>query len=84
MASKSALQKLFVGNLPWTVGHRELRLFFSEFGRVQSANVVFDKKTGLSKGFGFVVFNNKDAVDHLEKQNKLTLENNTVYVQRSQ
>jgi RNA recognition motif-containing protein len=84
MASKSALQKLFVGNLPWTVGHRELRLFFSEFGRVQSANVVFDNKTGLSKGFGFVVFNNKDAVDHLEKQNKLTLENNTVYVQRSQ
>lgn len=53
MASR-AIQKLFVGNLNWTTSHRELKNYFAEFGRVVRAEVVFDKTTGLSKGYGFV------------------------------
>lgn len=74
-------QKLFVGNLPWSVGHQELRQYFREFGRVISANVVFDKKTGCSKGYGFVIFSNKSALTTLEAKSKLTLEGQSLNIQ---
>ncbi|XP_063218447.1 acyl-CoA-binding domain-containing protein 6-like [Bacillus rossius redtenbacheri] len=50
------IRKFFVGNLPWTVGSRELRTYFSEFGPLVSANIIFDRNTGISRGYGFVVF----------------------------
>jgi RNA recognition motif-containing protein len=53
--------RVFVGNLPWTIGSHELRQFASTFGPVQQAVVVFDKSTGLSKGYGFVTFANREA-----------------------
>lgn len=46
-------KKLYVGNLPYSVGEDELRELFSEAGEVQSAKVITDE-TGRSKGFGFV------------------------------
>jgi RNA recognition motif-containing protein len=82
MASRN-FHKIFVSNLPFTVGHRELRKYFQEFGRVISANVVFNKKTGLSKGYGFVVFPNKKALESLENKQKHTLEHNNIYYQSS-
>lgn len=80
MASRN-IHKIFVSNLPFSVGHRELRKYFQEFGRVASANVVFNKKTGLSRGFGFVVFNNKNALESLENKQKHVLEHNNIYFQ---
>ena len=53
--------RVFVGNLPWTIGNNELRAFASSFGAVQQAVVVFDKSTGLSKGYGFVTFSTREA-----------------------
>ena len=47
-------QKLFVGNLPYTTADDDLRNLFAQAGTVQSANVVLDKMTGRSRGFGFV------------------------------
>lgn len=86
MASASAagrtVQKFFVTNLPWTVGHRELRGYFSEFGKVFSANVVFDKKTGHSKRYGFVLLH-QAGVPNLEQRQKHTLENHNLVIQRS-
>ncbi len=46
--------KLFVGNLPWSVGDTELNDIFREHGEVQSARVISDRDTGRSRGFGFV------------------------------
>lgn len=46
--------KLFVGNLPWSVGDIELEQIFSPHGQVQSARVITDRDTGRSRGFGFV------------------------------
>ena len=46
--------KLFVGNLPWSVGDAQLEEVFSKYGQVQSARVITDRDTGRSRGFGFV------------------------------
>ncbi|ACL23076.1 MULTISPECIES: RNA recognition motif domain-containing protein [Chloroflexus] len=48
------LVKLFVGNLPWSVGDAELGAIFEPHGEVQSARVINDRDTGRSRGFGFV------------------------------
>ena len=46
--------KLYVGNLPYTVRDEDLQQSFSEFGSVTSAKVMMERDTGSSKGFGFV------------------------------
>jgi len=53
---KSVNKKLYVGNLPYTVGVDELRAHFTEAGEVVDAVVISDKYSGRSKGFGFVEF----------------------------
>lgn len=47
-------KKLYVGNLPYSVGSADLEQMFSQYGTVQSAQVIEDRETGRSKGFGFV------------------------------
>jgi len=47
-------KKLYVGNLAYQVGDADLEQLFSEFGTVQSVQVIQDRDTGRSKGFGFV------------------------------
>ena len=46
--------KLYVGNLPWSIGNQELEDLFSSYGTVTSANVITDRDTNRSIGFGFV------------------------------
>ena len=45
---------IYVGNLAYGVTDNELRDAFAEFGEVSRANVIMDRDTGRSKGFGFV------------------------------
>src|SRR5690606_25535323 len=47
-------KKLYVGNLSYQVDNVSLSDLFGEFGNVQSAEVIMDRDTGRSKGFGFV------------------------------
>ena len=46
--------KLYVGGLPYSITEGRLQEIFSAHGSVQSANVISDKFTGQSRGFGFV------------------------------
>jgi len=46
--------KLYVGNLPYSVRDGDLEQAFSQFGAVTSAKVMMERETGRSKGFGFV------------------------------
>ncbi len=46
--------KLYVGNLPYSVRDEDLQQAFSQFGSVTSAKVMMERDTGRSKGFGFV------------------------------
>jgi RNA recognition motif-containing protein len=47
-------KRLYVGNLSYSVTNESLEELFAQFGSVQSAQVVMDRDTGRSKGFGFV------------------------------
>ena len=46
--------KLYVGNLPYSVRDSDLEQSFGQFGAVTSAKVMMERDTGRSKGFGFV------------------------------
>jgi cold-inducible RNA-binding protein len=46
--------KLYVGNLSYDVNSSDLEQLFAQYGTVQSAEVISDRDTGRSKGFGFV------------------------------
>ena len=47
-------KKLYVGNLSYTTSSADLEQLFSRYGTVESADVITDRDTGRSKGFGFV------------------------------
>jgi len=49
-------RKLFVGGLPTDITQPEFEEFFSQFGELQKAVVMFDRETGRSRGFGFVTY----------------------------
>jgi RNA recognition motif-containing protein len=60
--------KLYVGNLPFTVGDADLQSLFSQAGTVKSAQVIKDRASGRSKGFGFVEMSSSD-----EAQSAITM-----------
>jgi len=45
---------IYVGNLSYEVTEEDLRTSFESFGKVESANIIKDKYSGKSKGFGFI------------------------------
>jgi RNA recognition motif-containing protein len=55
------LNKLYVGNLAYSVTDDSLRQQFAEFGPVTSAKVMMDRDSGRSKGFGFVEMGSGEA-----------------------
>jgi RNA recognition motif-containing protein len=59
--------RIYVGNLPYSVTDDELRDTFAEFGELSSAEVVKDKFSGQSKGFGFVEMPNNSEADQAIK-----------------
>ena len=65
-------KKLYVGNLTYGVSDSILEQLFSQFGTVQSAQVIQDRATGRSKGFGFVEMDTEAqaqaAIDGLHDQ----------------
>ena len=53
--------KLYVGNLSYTVSSSDLEQLFAQYGAVRSAQVITDRDTGRSKGFGFVEMSDDNA-----------------------
>ena len=55
--------KLYVGNLSFRVTSEDLQEHFAAAGAVESANVVYDRETGRSRGFGFVEMADEEAAN---------------------
>ncbi len=53
--------KIFVGNLPFTTTSDELRKMFESFGEITEAQIIINKFSGRSKGFGFVTFASEES-----------------------
>ena len=71
--------KLYVGNLPWSIGNQELEDLFSSFGTVTSANVITDRDTKRSRGFGFVELDS-GGPEAIEAMNESEVEGRKVIV----
>jgi RNA recognition motif-containing protein len=62
-------KKMYVGNLPFSSTEEDLRNLFANYGEVQSANLIIDRETGRSRGFGFVEMSEDDANTAMEALN---------------
>ena len=71
--------KLYVGNLPWSIGNQELEDLFSSYGTVTSANVITDWDTNRSRGFGFVELDS-GGPEAIEAMNESEVEGRKVIV----
>jgi len=62
-------KKIYVGNLPFSATEDEIRELFSEFGDVESVNLITDRESGRPRGFGFVEMSSgaEDAIQALHK-----------------
>ena len=56
-------KKLYVGNLPFSATEDDIRAAFEQHGAVASVNVITDRETGRSKGFGFVEMPDNSSAD---------------------
>jgi RNA recognition motif-containing protein len=54
---------IYVGNLPYSITDADLRATFGAFGDVAEVNLISDRYTGESKGFGFVEMQNNSEAD---------------------
>lgn len=61
-------KRLFIGGLPYSMDDTQLTDLFAKVGKVASANVIIDKYTSQSKGFGFVEMENDADAEEAIKQ----------------
>ncbi len=74
-------KKLYVGNLPYSATDSTLNQLFSQVGAVASAQVIMDRDSGRSKGFGFVEMTSEaDASSAIQKLNGQDLDGRALTV----
>ena len=75
---------IYIGNLPYSITEDELREAFSQFGQVDSANIIKDKFSGRSKGFGFVEMpNDGEAQSAIDSLNDTDLNGRSIKVNQA-
>lgn len=73
--------KLYVGNLPFKVREEDLMSLFQQAGTVESVNIIRDKFSGQSRGFGFVeMASQEEAQKAIDTLNGHSLENREIIV----
>jgi RNA recognition motif-containing protein len=79
------IMDIYVGQLPYNVNEVELKELFSEFGEIASVNLVMDRFSGRSKGFGFIEMpNNSEADKAIKALNKTILKGREIKVNQVQ
>ena len=76
--------KIYVGNLPWSVSDGDLEGLFAKVGAVDSAQVVTDRETGRSRGFGFVEMAQSDAQRAIAELNGQDVDGRALRVNEAQ
>uniref|UniRef100_A0A803Q044 RRM domain-containing protein n=1 Tax=Cannabis sativa TaxID=3483 RepID=A0A803Q044_CANSA len=77
--------RCFIGGLSWSTSDRGLKDAFDKYGKLVEAKVVVDKFSGRSRGFGFVTFDDKKAMDEaIEAMNGMELDGRTITVDKAQ
>jgi len=75
---------IYVGNLPYSLTEEELKAAFSEFGEVSSVNIIMDRMSGQSKGFGFVeMSDNSEADEAIKALNESALNGRNIKVNQA-
>ena len=75
--------KIYVGQLPYSVTEGELREMFLQYGEIESLNLIMDRYSGQSKGFGFVEMpNNSEADLAIKGLNKSTVKGREIKVNK--
>jgi RNA recognition motif-containing protein len=75
---------IYVGNLPYNISEDDLKATFSEFGEVETVNIIKDKFSGQSKGFGFVEMpSNSEADKAIKALNDTDLKGRNVKVNQA-
>ncbi|HEY2663855.1 MAG TPA: RNA-binding protein [Candidatus Binataceae bacterium] len=78
-------RRLYVGNLAWAVSDNDLRDLFAEAGEVQNAQVIVDRETNRSRGFGFVEMASDEAAESaIKKFNGRDLKGRAIRVNEAQ
>ncbi|XP_023131680.1 cold inducible RNA binding protein a isoform X4 [Amphiprion ocellaris] len=73
--------KLFIGGLSFETNEDSLAAAFGKYGTIEKVDVIRDKETGRSRGFGFVKYDNaEDAKDALDAMNGKTLDGRAIRV----
>ena len=76
--------KVYVGNLPWSVTDTDLQNLFEPFGSVDSAQVVTDRESGRSRGFGFVEMAAQYAAEAIAKLNGREIDSRALRVNEAE
>jgi RNA recognition motif-containing protein len=72
---------IYVSNLSYNTNSKSLQQLFADYGEVTSANVITDKETGRSRGFGFVeMSNDEEAQKAINELNETEFEGKTINV----
>ena len=77
-------KSIYVANLPWSATEDQIRNLFSQYGTVNSVNLITDRETGRARGFGFVEMAAADAAGAIEALDGSSLEGRNLKVNEAQ
>ncbi|XP_050443369.1 heterogeneous nuclear ribonucleoprotein 27C-like isoform X2 [Adelges cooleyi] len=80
----SSYPKVFLGGLPSNVTETDLRTFFSRYGKVMEVVIMYDQEKKKSRGFGFLSFEDDDAVDRCVAEHFVNLSGKQVEIKKAE
>lgn len=74
------LRRLFVANIPKSFRNEQIKEIFSRFGELEAAYIIRDRDSGISRGFGYIVFSSEELANKVAKSRVVRSNNIELYV----